>query len=114
MADGCANEIMAIGAGHRAREFAAGASMIDDPGVRKVLRADSLELFDGVPNMPVFEWHSPSNPLIPVDAIVNTDRRYCAAGVRLQRDMNASPRTSLRRGARYAVGTGLGGCAFTG
>ncbi|MGW4247338.1 hypothetical protein ACWELQ_33145, partial [Nocardia sp. NPDC004722] len=29
--------------------------------------------------------------LIPVDAIVNTDRRYCAAGVRLDMDMNPSP-----------------------
>ncbi|MFB8005553.1 lipase family protein [Nocardia sp. NPDC056000] len=91
MANGCTNEIMAVGAGHSAREFAASTSMIDDPGVQDVLRENSLELFDGVPNMPVFEWHSPSDPLIPVDAIVNTDRRYCAAGVRLQMDVNASP-----------------------
>ncbi|WP_405486142.1 lipase family protein [Nocardia sp. NBC_00511] len=91
MANGCTNEIMALGAGHSAREFAASTSMIDDPAVLSVLDENSLELYDGVPNMPVFEWHSPSDPLIPVDAIVNTDRRYCAAGVRLQMDMNVSP-----------------------
>ncbi len=91
MANGCTNEIMAIGAGHSAREFAASTSMIDDPTVMAVLEENSLELYDGVPNIPVFEWHSPSDPLIPVDAIVNTDRRYCAAGVRLDMDMNPSP-----------------------
>ncbi|MRH87013.1 lipase [Nocardia sp. SYP-A9097] len=91
MADGCTNEIMAVGAGHSAGEFAASTSMIDDPGAREVLEENSLELFDGVPNMPVFEWHSPSDPLIPVDAIVNTDHRYCAAGVRLEMDMNGAP-----------------------
>ncbi|MFE3192025.1 lipase family protein [Nocardia sp. NPDC059240] len=91
MANGCTNEIMAIGAGHNASEFAASTSMIDDPAVMSVLDENSLELYDGVPNIPVFEWHSPSDPLIPVDAIVNTDRRYCAAGVRLEMDMNPSP-----------------------
>ncbi|MGW5229222.1 lipase family protein [Nocardia niigatensis] len=91
MANGCTNEIMAIGAGHSAREFAASTSMIDDPTVLSVLQENSLELYDGVPNMPIFEWHSSSDPLIPVDAIVNTDRRYCAAGVRLEMDMNPSP-----------------------
>ncbi|MCU1640631.1 MAG: lipase [Nocardia sp.] len=91
MANGCTNEIMAVGAGHSAGEFAASTSMIDDPAVRGVLEENSLELYDGIPNMPVFEWHSPSDPLIPVDAIVNTDRRYCAAGVTLDMDMNGSP-----------------------
>ncbi|MEV6098133.1 lipase family protein [Nocardia sp. NPDC051981] len=91
MANGCTNQIMAIGAGHSAREFAASTALIDDPAVMSVLRENSLELYDGVPNTPIFEWHSPSDPLIPVDAIVNTDHRYCAAGVRLDMDMNQSP-----------------------
>ncbi|MEU6585435.1 lipase family protein [Nocardia sp. NPDC046763] len=91
MANGCANEIMAIGAGHSAPEFAASTSLIDDPAVMSVLQENSLELYDGVPNTPIFEWHSPSDPLIPVDAIVNTDHRYCAAGVQLEMDLNPSP-----------------------
>ncbi|MGW2659645.1 lipase family protein [Nocardia tengchongensis] len=91
MANGCTNEIMAIGAGHSAREFAASTSLLDDPSALSVLRENSLELFDGVPNMPIFEWHSASDPLIPVDAIVNTDNRYCAAGVRLDEAVNPSP-----------------------
>ncbi|MEU1207824.1 lipase family protein [Nocardia sp. NPDC005825] len=91
MANGCTNEIMAIGAGHNAREFAASTSLIDDPTVLSVLQENSLELYDGVPNTPIFEWHSPTDPLIPVDAIVNTDRRYCAAGVPVDVNLNSSP-----------------------
>ncbi|WP_433594771.1 lipase family protein [Nocardia sp. CA-145437] len=91
MANGCTNEIMAIGAGHSAREFAASTSLIDDPTVISVLQENSLELYDGVPNTPIFEWHSPTDPLIPVDAIVNTDRRYCAAGVPVEVNLNSSP-----------------------
>lgn len=91
MANGCTNEIMAIGAGHSAREFAASTSLIDDPTVMSVLRENSLESYDGVPNTPIFEWHSPTDPLIPVDAIVNTDRRYCAAGVPVDVNLNSSP-----------------------
>jgi hypothetical protein len=34
--------------------------------------------------MPVFEWHSPTDSLIPIDAIDNTKRRWCAAGVPVQ------------------------------
>lgn len=57
--------------------------MTDDPQARSVVEENSLELFPGVPNMPVFEWHSPIDGLVPVDAIVDTVHRYCAAGARV-------------------------------
>ncbi|BCK58693.1 lipase family protein [Nocardia wallacei] len=91
MADGCTNEILAAGAGRNALEFAQSTELINSPEARAVVAENSLELFDGIPEMPVFEWHSPTDPLIPVDAIVNTNRRYCAAGVRLQAEVNPSP-----------------------
>lgn len=91
MADGCTNDIMAIGAGRSVRDFAASTSMIESREAWAVLEENSLELFDGVPNVPVFEWHSATDPLIPVDAVVNANRRYCAAGVRLQAELTGSP-----------------------
>uniref|UniRef100_UPI0005936038 lipase family protein n=1 Tax=Nocardia transvalensis TaxID=37333 RepID=UPI0005936038 len=91
MANGCTNEILAAGAGRSAREFATSTDLVDSPDAWAVVEENSLELFDGIPEMPVFEWHSPSDPLIPIDAIVNTNRRYCAAGVRLQADLVPSP-----------------------
>ncbi|MFF0489745.1 lipase family protein [Nocardia sp. NPDC004068] len=91
MANGCVNEILGIGAGHSVLDYAASTSLVDDPEAWKVVEDNSLQLFDGVPTMPIFEWHSPTDPLIPVDAIVDTDRRYCAAGVRLHSQLTPSP-----------------------
>lgn len=91
MANGCTNEIMMLGAGRSAPELAASLSLIDDPQVWSVLAENSVEMYDGVPRTPVLEWHSPTDPLIPVDAIVNTNRRYCAAGVRVQAEQTPSP-----------------------
>ncbi|MFE3223288.1 lipase family protein [Nocardia sp. NPDC059228] len=69
------------------REFAAGTALIDDPAVMSVLQENGLELYDGVPNAPICEWHSPSDPLIPVDAIVIP----ITAIARPDMDMNPSP-----------------------
>ncbi|WP_084519816.1 lipase family protein [Nocardia mexicana] len=84
IANGCTNDLLAAGAGRGALDFAKSTKMTEDPDARKVIEENSLELHDGVPNMPVFEWHSPIDGLVPIDAIVNTNRRWCAAGVRLQ------------------------------
>ncbi|QIS24652.1 lipase family protein [Nocardia terpenica] len=91
MANGCTNDIMAAGAGHSVLEFATNTALIQSPEAWSVAEENSLELYDGVPTMPIFEWHSPTDPLIPVDAIVNTNRRYCRAGVRLQAEETPSP-----------------------
>ncbi|WP_280267016.1 lipase family protein [Nocardia wallacei] len=84
IANGCTNDLLAAGAGRGALDFAKTTKMTEDPDARRVIEENSLELFDGVPNMPVFEWHSPIDGLVPIDSIVNTNRRWCAAGVRVQ------------------------------
>ncbi|KZM73937.1 lipase [Nocardia terpenica] len=91
MANGCTNDILAAGAGHNALEFAKSTTLVDDPDALAVVEENSLELFDGVPNTPILEWHSPTDPLIPVQAIVNTDRRYCAAGVPVEAELTPAP-----------------------
>ncbi|WP_181699717.1 lipase family protein [Nocardia sp. GTS18] len=91
MANGCTVELIAAGAMHSAADLASTVSLIDDPRVWEVSDANSLELFDGVPTMPVFEWHTPIDPLIPVDAIDRTTRRYCAAGTPVRSELYPSP-----------------------
>ncbi|MEC3954693.1 lipase family protein [Nocardia sp. CDC153] len=76
----CTNDILAAGAGVGALDIAKTTVMTDDPVARSVVEDNSLQLYSGVPNMPVFEWHSPIDGLVPVDAIVDTIHRYCAAG----------------------------------
>lgn len=84
LANDCTNQILATGAGHNALEYAASTALIDSPDAMAVLNENSLERFDEVPRIPVYEWHSPTDPLIPIDAIADTNQRYCAAGVTLQ------------------------------
>ncbi|MFR9751487.1 lipase family protein [Nocardia sp. 004] len=84
MANSCTAEILSIGTGGSAREFMNGDSIIDFDAARVILRENSLALYDGAPRTPVFEWHSPTDSLIPLDAIDQTNRRWCAAGVPVQ------------------------------
>ncbi|MGV9823084.1 lipase family protein [Nocardia xishanensis] len=84
LANSCTNELLAIGANTGVGDYVANTSVFDSPEARAVVEQNSLELYPGVPQIPMFEWHSPTDPLIPVDAIVNTDNRWCGAGVPLQ------------------------------
>ncbi|NMO02449.1 lipase [Gordonia sp. TBRC 11910] len=85
MRNACTNDILRIGAGHSAKQVAEGGKQVfEDPVARKVVQDNSLALFPGHPQIPVFEWHSPIDGLIPVDAIDATDARYCRAGVRME------------------------------
>lgn len=91
MANGCTNDILAGGAGLSARMVAESESLASDPRARAVLDENSVELYDGVPTMPIFEWHAPNDALIPVVAIENTIRRYCAAGAKVDSAWIPSP-----------------------
>ncbi len=83
MQNACTTEILEIGEDHSADEMTPDVKVFDDPVARRVVAANGLDAYPGVPNSPVFEWHSPTDELIPVDSIVATNDRYCRAGVRV-------------------------------
>ncbi|WP_433593380.1 lipase family protein [Nocardia sp. CA-145437] len=83
LVNSCTNDILSAGAGQGALDVAKTTIMSDDPRARAVVDENSVELYPGVPNMPVFEWHSPIDGLIPINAVVNTVHRYCAAGTKV-------------------------------
>ncbi|EME23155.1 lipase family protein [Rhodococcus triatomae] len=89
--DGCTNEIMFWGVGRSASQVTDNVNFMDDPSAWRVMEENSLELYPGVPTVPIFEWHSPTDTLVPVDAIDNTVRRYCDAGVPVQTLLTPSP-----------------------
>ncbi|MEV6275105.1 lipase family protein [Nocardia sp. NPDC051832] len=91
IANGCTNDILLAGAGRSVTDVATSTSLVEDPDARRVVEDNSLELYDGTPLAPVFEWHAPQDLLIPVDSIENTMRRYCAAGVPVQSELYPSP-----------------------
>ncbi|MFI9414930.1 lipase family protein [Nocardia gamkensis] len=84
MANSCSNEILTAGINGSAREYVTDTSIFDSRAARSVVEENSLELYGGVPDTPIFEWHSPDDRQIPVEAVESTVRRWCAAGVRVQ------------------------------
>ncbi|WP_449289779.1 lipase family protein [Nocardia rhizosphaerae] len=91
IADACTNDILGAGAGRGILDFAATTSLVEDPQARGVVEENSLELYPDAPDMPVFEWHSPTDALIPVDAITATTRRWCAAGTPVVTESTPTP-----------------------
>ncbi|WP_369638970.1 lipase family protein [Nocardia sp. JMUB6875] len=91
IANSCTNDILLAGAGHNALDLAASTSLINDPAARKVVEDNSLELYDGIPSTPVYEWHAPQDTLVPLDSIATTLTRYCAAGVPVRSELYDSP-----------------------
>ncbi len=88
----CTNDILRVGAGHSAKQVAIGGRQIfNDRTARSKVEENSLSLFPGIPKTPLFEWHSPTDVLIPVKSIDYTNRRYCRAGVPLQTLLTPSP-----------------------
>ncbi|MFE1593503.1 lipase family protein [Nocardia sp. NPDC058705] len=89
--DACTNDILGAGAGRGILDFAATTSLVEDPEARAVVEENSLELYPGAPTMPVFEWHSPIDGLIPVEAITSTMHRWCAAGAKVVSQQTPTP-----------------------
>ncbi|QPQ79772.1 lipase [Prescottella equi] len=91
VADACTNGILLTGAGHSASEIATTTDLLSSPTAQDVLSDNSIEDYPGVPTAPLFEWHSPTDALIPVDSIDATLQRYCRAGARVESELFPSP-----------------------
>ena len=92
MRNACTNDILRIGAGHSAKQVATGGIQVfENRTARGVVEENSLSMYPGVPRVPIFEWHSPTDVLIPVSSIDYTKRRYCSAGAKVQTLLTPSP-----------------------
>lgn len=89
--NGCTNEIMFWGIGRSAAQVTDNKDFMNYPAAWEVMDENSLELYPGVPDFPIFEWHSPTDGLIPVDSIDNTLRRYCGAGTPVESLLTPTP-----------------------
>ena len=89
--NGCTNEIMFWGFLRSAGQLTDNRDFMNNPEGWKVLDENSLELYQPVPKTPIYEWHSPTDALIPVDSIDNTLRRYCAAEVKVTSLLTPTP-----------------------
>ncbi|MEV6322414.1 lipase family protein [Nocardia sp. NPDC051787] len=91
IANSCTNDILLAGAGRSVMDVATSVSLANDESALGVLEENSLELYDGIPTTPIFQWRAVHDGLVPVASVDSTIRRYCAAGVRLQYEMLPSP-----------------------
>ncbi|MGB7362251.1 MAG: lipase family protein [Rhodococcus sp. (in: high G+C Gram-positive bacteria)] len=91
IASSCTNDILAAAPNRSARQITTNTGIFDDPIGRQVINENGVENYAGVPNAPIFEWHSPTDALIPVPAIDRTLNRYCASGVKVQRLLTPTP-----------------------
>lgn len=94
IANACTNEIMLYGAGRSLADVAdpdVGLALLDSADIQAVFADNSVEDVSSVPNAPVYEWHSGTDVLIPVEAIDSTMARYCEAGVAVTSDVVSAP-----------------------
>lgn len=83
LANACINDILARGAGHSVDELSTSTSLFDAAETKAVLRANSVEFEPHSPTVPVFEWHSPIDALLPLDSLDATMARWRAQGTPL-------------------------------
>ena len=81
--NGCSGELMFWGFNRSAGELTDRTDFIHDEVGWQLLTENSLEMFPGVPTAPIFEWHSPTDALIPLDSINALMRRYCDGGTQV-------------------------------
>lgn len=106
MNDACVNQILALGAGHSVDDFATSTDLYFSPDTQKVMAENSLEDYDGHPNIPIYEWHSPTDPLIPVADLDRTMQNWRAAGTSVVSAASPAPEhlTAAAAGLLPAVG----------
>jgi len=81
--DECRTMIIAKGLLHSVTEVAQSTSLMQDEGIRAVMRENSLVDFPGIPTAPVFMWQGTTDQLTPYQSVAATADRYCKAGATL-------------------------------
>ncbi len=82
----CVGETLATYAGHSLSEYSKGHKTLDQlvarKGIKKVFKLNKLGL--GKPKVPVLQYHSRSDDIVPFGQAVDLRDRYCRKGVREQ------------------------------
>ncbi|MFR9753963.1 lipase family protein [Nocardia sp. 004] len=76
----CINKILREGFGHSVDDFAADDSLFFAQSTREVMRDNSIQNYLGAPTVPVYEWHSPVDALLPLPELDATMANWRAQG----------------------------------
>ncbi|NNH69515.1 lipase [Nocardia uniformis] len=104
IANACTSEIISAGANHSIGEMFRPGMEVDATIVR-TMHENSLEIYPGVPRVPVYQWHG-GNDQVPLDLALGTAGRYCAAGTPVLFDVipGTDHGTAIVAGAPRAFG----------
>ncbi|MBF6215144.1 lipase [Nocardia puris] len=102
IANACTTEIIDAGANRSFSDVFTGA-LDADPVTVRVLHENSLEIYPGVPRVPVYQWHGQSDQVNPW-LVRDLAGRYCAAGTPVLLDLlpGADHGTAIAQGSPRA------------
>jgi len=79
----CTARLIAVGAFNSVPNVLKGGDLFAEHELMDALRRNSVLRAEGTPDVPVYLWHSRTDPLVPFWDAEELSRRYCRAGVPL-------------------------------
>lgn len=89
--DRCTATLITRGALKSVPMVLAGGDIMAEHGLLNALADNSIRLSDDVPRVPVFMWHSGTDPLVPFWDAEDTAKRYCREGTPLTWEPGMAP-----------------------
>jgi fermentation-respiration switch protein FrsA (DUF1100 family) len=87
----CTGRLISGGAFRSVPMVLAGGDLMAEEGLMRALAANSVRLSPDVPRIPVFMWHSQTDPLVPFWDAEETAKRYCQAGAAIVWEPGSAP-----------------------
>lgn len=87
----CTAKLLTKGAFRSVPMVLAGGDLMAEEGLMRAFADNSIRLSPDVPRIPVFMWHSATDPLVPFWDAEETARRYCREGAALTWEPGVAP-----------------------
>lgn len=87
----CTAGLLTLGAFHSVPMVLEGGDLMAEEGLMSALAENSVALSPDVPEVPVFMWHSRTDPLVPFWDAEVTAKRYCREGTPLTWEPGLAP-----------------------
>lgn len=87
----CTAGLLALGAFRAVPMVLEGGDLLAEEGLMRALAENSVRLSPDAPKVPVFMWHSRTDPLVPFWDAEDTAKRYCRDGTPLTWEPGLAP-----------------------
>lgn len=87
----CTATLLTVGAFRSVPMVLEGGDLMAEEGLMRAFADNSIRLSPDVPRVPMFMWHSATDPLVPFWDAEETARRYCREGTELTWEPGLAP-----------------------